>query len=189
MFESDYLGNEQARLAKHKSGYIFPIIYKVIMTDDGQNYICNFKQDNSYKNCAFIICFKDGLICDISSSVLTYFNYDALTVKNNKINIHDIVEIYPQYLSPAQYIFLTYLFLPLYSSINQTKINKQTFTAGGGSIYWCLSGSTRRSLRPYKIRNISERPGKHSPTKIRSLIVSLSLLSLSSSSLKTTQKT
>lgn len=100
MFESDYLGNEQARLAKHKSGYIFPIIYKVIMTDDGQNYICNFKQDNSYKNCAFIICFKDGLICDISSSVLTYFNYDALTVKNNKINIHDII---PEALQDKKY--------------------------------------------------------------------------------------
>jgi hypothetical protein len=59
-------------------------------TDEGVTLIGTFKTEPIIKNYIYLFLDKNGVILDMSSNAITYFNFDYTMIKKNKIKINTI---------------------------------------------------------------------------------------------------
>lgn len=93
--ESDYLDKDNQFFGKGKSNYIFPMTTRVrlIRNEDSDEEIMligTFKTEPIIKNYIYFILDKNGVITDLSSNAMTYFNFDYNMIKKNKVKINSI---------------------------------------------------------------------------------------------------
>ncbi|EGR33143.1 PAS domain S-box family protein [Ichthyophthirius multifiliis] len=92
IFESNYIGIDQYKFGRNKNGYIFPIFYRVnLLLEDGYTFIVNYKVDKFIKNTFFLLTDQQGIITDISTSVILNFDMDYQMIKKNNIDIESII--------------------------------------------------------------------------------------------------
>lgn len=84
--DSSYLNFSKSWLVKNKSGYLFPVIVKVVIFNEDPTYLATMKSDVSLKNYVYLICNNTGAITDISSSAINNLNLDINKLK--RINPH-----------------------------------------------------------------------------------------------------
>lgn len=66
----------------------------MVLAPDYSTFYAKFKYDNqANKNTLIFLCIQSGIITDISSSVINYFNIDLPSVKKGKVNINDYVHL------------------------------------------------------------------------------------------------
>lgn len=64
----------------------------MVLAPDYSTFYAKFKYDNqANKNTLIFLCIQSGIITDISSSVINYFNIDLPSVKKGKVNINDYI--------------------------------------------------------------------------------------------------
>lgn len=93
--ESDYLNRDNQVFGKSKNNYIFPVTTRVrfIRSDESDEHVYligTFKTEPIIKNYVYFILDKNGIILDMSSNAMTYFNFDYNSVIKNKTKINQI---------------------------------------------------------------------------------------------------
>jgi hypothetical protein len=90
VLDSHYIEEEQRNYGKTKSGFIFPLLYTVLLIDESQ-YFVKFQTQNTMKFQIHIITNEEGIISDISSSAALYFNFELSAIKLGKLNIEEMI--------------------------------------------------------------------------------------------------
>lgn len=90
-YESKYLNVNQNFYGKNKSGYIFPITSKVLFLKEQSIFITTFIPQLIVKNNMHFMMNKEGLILDISASVIHFLKLDLLQIRKNRTNISEYI--------------------------------------------------------------------------------------------------
>ena len=90
-YESRYLNSNQNFFGKNKSGFIFPMTSKVIFLKEQLLFIATFIPQLTIKTNMQIIANKEGIILDISATVIHFLKLDLSHIRKNKISINEYI--------------------------------------------------------------------------------------------------
>lgn len=92
--ESTLLNKERILFGKHKNGYIFPFIvllrpvYHVLK--DGVEFVATIKKEKKIKDVAYLVCNKDLILEDISTSCINLLGLDLKALQMKPIRLTDL---------------------------------------------------------------------------------------------------
>ena len=90
-YESKYLNINQNFFGKNKSGYIFPMTSKVIFLKEQLLFIATFVPQLIIKTNMQLIVNKEGVILDISASVIHFLKLDLAHLRKTKVYINEYI--------------------------------------------------------------------------------------------------
>lgn len=95
---SGYFSKDNHVFGKHSTNYIFPIVSRVkilpVESDEPSSLTLfgYIRTEPFIKNYTFLICTKDGVLMDLSSSAISNIGLDYSMIKKQKINIKDLLK-------------------------------------------------------------------------------------------------
>lgn len=90
-FESKYLSVNQNFFGKNKSGFIFPMTSKVMFMKEQLLFITTFVPQMIVKTSMVLIVNKEGVILDISASVIHFLKLDLSQIRKNRMMINEFI--------------------------------------------------------------------------------------------------
>lgn len=90
-YESKYLNVAQNFYGKNRSGYIFPMSSKVIFLKEQLSFIATFVPQSITRTNMHIIANKEGVITDISATVIHFLKLDLSQIRKSRVLINDYI--------------------------------------------------------------------------------------------------